>query len=155
MLFSLLGTVLTGVVTSFFSDSKAVDSVASATKDWIKDRGKADRIAKQHKIKIEEAKVQARIEKLKRDTKLYGDADTAAIAQWSKGYKDEVLTYSLVILMVSMFVPSLQPYVKVGVDLLNALPIWIQVIVAGTYISVLGIRFMLISSIKDIFSKSR
>lgn len=152
MFMSLIGTLASSLIGSLFSGG-AKENVTKAAANWVEAKAQQDKFKMESELKLKEAKVTAEIKKLEQDTIMYGDADNASINQWRNGYKDELLVLSVVVLLVSMFIPSLQPYVKEGIALLNELPVWIQAIIGGTYISILGMRFILLAPIKTLFGK--
>ena len=131
-LFGLLGSLLSGI----FSKS-VVSTVVDAAKNWWNIRTERKLLQAQTNNEILKARAQAEIENIKTKQKAYADADTAAINQWQYSYLDEILVISIVILIFSCFIPGLQDYVDRGVHILNNFPFWMQLIIAGTYVSVL------------------
>lgn len=151
-MFSLIGGLITSAIGGIFTKSVG-SSIASAAKGWFSARQERENLKLKSNLRIENARVDAQIKKIELDTKLYANADTESIKQWRYGYKDEVLTYSVVALIIACFVPALQPYTERGVQILNDMPMWIQVIIGGTYISVLGLRFVFLAPLAKIFGK--
>lgn len=107
------------------------------------------------RLRIEEAKIEARIEQIRADSKMYGDADVESIKQWRYSYIDEVFKGTIIFLVVAPFIPELRAYVLEGAQALSNYPLWLQIIIVGTYMSVLGLRFLLHAPLRRIFVKRK
>ena len=121
--------------TSIFTNS-LVTSIGSAIKEYFTRK-------QQHRIAIEEAKVNAEIALIEQKTRMIADADVASIEAQRYSIKDEIVLILILAPYVAAFIPGLQPYIKEGFSIISALPVWYQVSVIGIIISVMGLRFML------------
>lgn len=144
------GPVLTLVKGMFGSNSMGA-TITDAIDKWSEGRERRKNLQLEADLAITKAQTNAKIEQIRQKTKLYADADQESIRQWQYGIKDDVLTYSIVALIFACFIPDLQPYVYRGVQILESLPIWLQVIIVLVYVSVLGLRFAFMAPIREVF----
>lgn len=142
------------IANALFSKT-VVSALTSTVSGWWQNKAVQANLRNESNLRIQEAKTTAAIERIKSDTKLYADNDSKAIDGWKYSYIDEVLILSLVILVICTFVPSLQPFMERGIALLDNYPLWLQVIIGGTYISVLGLRFIFLAPIEAIFRSKK
>lgn len=149
-----MGGIVAMIANALFSKT-VVGALTSTIGGWWENKASQANLRNESNLRIQEAKSSAVIERIKSDTKLYADNDSKAIDSWKYSYIDEVLILSLVILVVCTFVPSMQPYMETGIALLDNYPLWLQVIIGGTYISVLGLRFIFLAPITAIFGKGK
>lgn len=149
-----MGPLLATIANAIFSKT-VVSALTSTISGWWNNRAMRENLKAESDLRIQEAKTSAAIERIKSDTKLYADNDARAIESWKFSYIDDILIMSLVILVICTFIPELQPYMERGIALLDNYPLWLQVIIGGTYISVLGLRFIFLAPIQAIFGRNK
>jgi len=77
----------------------------------------------QAKAKLEVAKVEATVKKVKQD----GEWENRAVSGMANSIKDEVWTFTFVAIIFACFVPSLQPYISEGFRFLREdCPEWLS-----------------------------
>lgn len=140
---------------NFLLSEGIAKAVTNTISNWWEGKQQRALLAQQSKTRIQEARANAEIEKIRADTQLYADNDSRAIEQWRYTLIDEILVISILLLIACTFIPELQPAVQKGIALLNDYPLWLQVIIGGTYISILGLRFIFLAPIAAIFGKAK
>ncbi|MGY5617277.1 hypothetical protein ACXHQ9_09110 [Vibrio cincinnatiensis] len=96
----------------------------------------------ERKSRIEEAKTDATIERIKSGDEQAASLD--AISLQSRGWKDEYLLLITTIPVLLAFVPDLAPYVKQGFDVLkDSVPEYYWYALAMIYIDTFGFRRMM------------
>lgn len=118
-----------------------VDTLVNSVSDWFKRK-------QVHKNELEVARHKARIAQIERDATMYGDADVESVKQWRYGYMDDLFKASILFLVICPFIPELRTYALESAAVLGEYPLWVQIIIVGTYMSVLGLRFLLLSPVK-------
>lgn len=144
-----------GLIGSAFSSilgKSALETILSAGKSWWQNREEMKLIKEKQALELQAAGHQAKLAKIERDSKLYADADVESIRSWKDSWMDEVYKLVVLGLFVAPFTPA-APYILEGANTLAAYPLWVQLIIAGTFISVLGLRFLLLAPLKVLFPK--
>ncbi len=90
------------------------------------------------KYELAEAKVHAEINYQQR--KLEGEINWELESIKNSGWKDEWLTILTSAVIISCFIPALQPYTQEGFVILGTLPLWFQVMISVVYSSAFGVR---------------
>lgn len=141
------------LISALFSSNSVKDTLKSGFDSWWSARNQALQYERESNQRIKEATSNATIKRIELDQRQYADADNNAIDKWDKSIVDDVLVYSLVILIFSCFIPHLQPFTETGIRLLNEMPFWIQAVICGTYASVLGLRFLFLAPLQVLFGR--
>lgn len=101
-------------------------------------------------IEIEKLRLQAQIEKAKTLATVESDYDLEVLRQSQYTWSDEILVFCTVVLAASAFHPEYSDFALKGFKIWEQMPMWYQLVLAGIYIRVLGIRF-LFPNVKTIF----
>jgi len=96
----------------------------------------------EHKNRIQEAKVNAKIALIEQKTKMIADADVESVKAQKNSIKDEFVVLAIFMPYICAFIPGLQEYIQQGFVIIGSLPHWYQVAIIGIVISVMGLRFM-------------
>lgn len=95
-----------------------IGPIASIAGTWLEGKQKKA----EAKAKLEVAKVEATVKKVEQD----GDWESQAMSASDNSWKDEAWTLTFIFIILSSFVPPLQPYMQAGFDFLRTAPDWIQ-----------------------------
>ena len=88
------------------------------------------------KQRITEAKVSAKEKQMAATDNWELEAMRASATSW----KDELWTLLFVGIIIACFVPSMQPYVKIGFESLDETPTWFQVAIGMSVSASFGIK---------------
>jgi hypothetical protein len=88
------------------------------------------------KQRITEAKVSAKEKQMAATDNWELEAMRASASSW----KDELWTLLFVGIIIACFVPSMQPYVKIGFEALDETPAWFQVAIGMSVSASFGIK---------------
>lgn len=149
-----LGTLIAKGLSFIFSKT-VVDGIVDTGKNWWNARQQRKNMELETELRIRNAETDARIKRIESNDKTYADNDKESIRQWKYTWADELLISTIVMLVFASYYPETQPYVENGNKILNEMPIWIQVIVAGAYMRVLGITFMIIAPLQYLFGRAK
>ena len=144
MLLGALATITAGIS----------DSVSSAFTDWSKrktltaeSRAKADLLRIEAELQVIQIEAQARmaqantkLEMAKTGQQIDFEQDMEAIKQMRNSYKDEFLLILFSLPIILSFIPSMQPYVLKGWEMLALAPDWFLWLYGAMIISVWGLR---------------
>lgn len=145
---------LLGILGSIFSSvigKSVVNSVIGAGKSWFQEWREIRHLKEKQTLELKAAKHNATLAKIDRDQRMYADADVAAIEQWQHSYIDELFKGTVLFMFWAPFIPPLSPYALQGALALAAYPLWIQIIMAGTFVSVLGLRYLFLAPLERLF----
>lgn len=160
MLLSALASLTSGVSESVggaingWSERKTIKTASNARIDELK-------IASNLKVAELEAEAQqaralVNVEKAKTGQEISASQDDEAIRQMKNSYKDEFLLILFSIPLILSFIPSMQPYVIKGWEMLKMVPDWYMWLYIGMAVSIYGLRGMARSVIESrIFSKQK
>ncbi len=112
----------------------------------LKERSARKTITNIHNNRIEEAKVLAKIERIKSGD--ISSTELDAISLRKDSWKDEILLIIAVLPLVMVFFPQSVYLVSEGFDSLELVPDWYMYIILGLYIDTFGFRRM----IREFFS---
>ena len=99
---------------------------------WIEKR----KIKAEGKIKIESAKIEAKIARVNNEQAM----DQSAIQGMRYSWKDEFFVVVLSIPFIACFIPPLVPYVREGFDILANTPEWYRWAFLGAIAASFGLR---------------
>lgn len=101
------------------------------------------------KVKIEQAKQELSLAKIKAEQKRYElqseattNWDMEAMRQSQFSWKDEALMVILFLPFLGAFIPILQPYIQKGFAIISTLPLWYQLSLVGIIAASFGLRWL-------------
>lgn len=106
----------------------------------------------EYQFKIEEAKFKAQAARIERGDLIESDYDKIVLEQAKTSLADELMIIWILGLVTTLFIPDLAPYAKEGFKNLEEVPVYIQLVFVGAFISKLGLRFLF--SGRTLFGKS-
>ena len=96
----------------------------------------------EYEFKLEEAKYKAQVARIERGDLVESDYDKIVLEQAKTSLADEIMIIWILGLITTLFIPDLAPYAKEGFSNLEDVPIYIQLVFVGAFISKLGLRFL-------------
>lgn len=147
--------------------SAVSETVSTAITDWSKRKTvSAETKAKAELLKVETelrilqieaqartAEAQTKLEMAKQGQKIDFELDRESVRQMQKSWKDEFLLLLFSLPVILTFIPSMQPYVQKGWEMLNQAPEWFLWLYAAMIISVWGLRGIARSVLESRFMK--
>lgn len=130
------------------------ETVSSAISDWstrktinAENRAKVELLKVETELRIIQieaqaraAEAQAKLEMAKQGQKIDFELDKESVRQMQNSWKDEFLLLLFSLPVILTFIPSMQPYVKQGWEMLSQAPEWFLWLYAAMIISVWGLR---------------
>jgi cell division protein FtsL len=156
------------ILSTLANISSAVSTtVSTAITDWSKRKTvSAETKAKAELLKVETelrvlqieaqartAEAQTKLEMAKQGQKIDFELDRESVRQMQKSWKDEFLLLLFSLPVILTFIPSMQPYVQKGWEMLNQAPEWFLWLYAAMIISVWGLRGIARSVLESRFMK--
>lgn len=125
----------------------ALVSLGSTIVSGISDHFKGKQEIKKTRIEAEKKLIMAEAENAmamaKEGQKQEYDLDRIATENMKKSWKDEAVMIIFYAPLVTVFVPSMAPYVKEGFVVLDTLPDWYMYLIVGITVVTMGMRGML------------
>jgi len=130
------------------------ETVSGAITDWSKrktitaeNKAKAELLELETKLRVlqieaqaKTAVAQAKLEMAKQGQQIDAGHDSEALRQMQNSWKDEFLLMLFSLPIILTFIPSMQPYVQRGWEMLKLAPDWFLWLYAGMVISIWGLR---------------
>jgi hypothetical protein len=105
-----------------------------------KQKIKANKV--EYEFKLEEAKFKAQAARIERGDLVESDYDKIVLEQAKTSFADELMIIWILGLVTTLFIPELAPYAREGFSNLEQVPVYIQLVFVGAFISKLGLRFL-------------
>jgi hypothetical protein len=156
------------ILSTLANISSAVSTtVSTAITDWSKRKTvSAETKAKAELLKVETelrvlqieaqartAEAQTKLEMAKQGQKIDFELDRESVRQMQKSLKDEFLLLLFSLPVILTFIPSMQPHVQKGWEMLDQAPEWFLWLYAAMIISVWGLRGIARSVLESRFMK--
>ena len=113
-----------------------ISGVTSLASSYMDNR----KVKAEHKSKIEQARLNAEINRIEKAAKSDQDYDIEALRQTRYSWKDEYVLVILTLPFIGSFIPNIQDYVLKGWEYINKAPDWYQWSFMGAVSASLGIR---------------
>ena len=97
-----------------------ISGVTSLASSYMDNR----KVKAEHKSKIEQARLNAEINRIEKAAQSDQDYDIEALRQTRYSWKDEYVLVILTLPFIGSFIPSIQDYVLKGWEYINKAPEW-------------------------------
>jgi len=114
-----------------------ISGVTSLASSYMDNR----KIKTEHKAKVEQARVNAEINRIEKAAQSDQDYDLEALRQTRYSWKDEYVLVILTLPFIGSFIPDIQDYVLKGWEYINKAPEWYQWSFMGAVAASMGIRW--------------
>ena len=121
---------------------KPLEAVVNGVSNYVGKRQERKAKKEQRKDELAQAKHQAQVERIKDKHKATTDYDLQVLENSKTTVMDEVLIFWVMALVSMCFFPVTAAWASAGFATLATLPLWFQLIVVGSFISKLGLRFL-------------
>lgn len=116
--------------------------LVSSVGDYFSTKQKIKANKTEYEFKLEEAKFKAKAAMIERGDIIESDYDKIVLEQSKNTLADELMIVWILGLITTLFIPDLAPYAKEGFNNLAEVPVYIQLVFVGAFISKLGLRFL-------------
>ena len=131
-----------------------ISSIIDSVKDYAVKRQEIKAKKAERQDRIEEAKTNAEIKRIDRESEQDFTLDQIAMKNMQNSWKDELILIIWLIPLIMSFIPSYSPYIEAGFSVLkNSTPEWYQYILIGMVIVIYGLRGLLRSFMQIVVSK--
>lgn len=108
---------------------------------WVEAKAKQATAKVEGKIRLDEAKVEAKVIKQQKDADAFNDIDLITVKNQIHTWTDEYFKVVFTLPLILMFIPPLQPYIISGFTAFSEhTPDWYKYIIYGIAVSELGLR---------------
>ena len=108
---------------------------------WVEAKTQQATAKVKAKIRLDEAKTDAKITMHQKDADACNDIDLLTVKNQANTWSDEMFKVVMLAPFVLMFIPSLQPHIAAGFEFFkNSTPEWYKYVIYGIAISELGLR---------------
>lgn len=132
-----------------------ISSIIDGVKDYAVKRQEINAKKAERKDRIEEAKTNAEIKRIDRESEQDFTLDQIAMKNMEKSWKDELILVIWLIPLIMCFIPGYAQYIEAGFNVLKtATPEWYQYILIGMVVVIYGLRGLLKFFLQLILSKT-
>lgn len=114
----------------------------SSIGDYFTTKQKIKATKTEYQFKLEEAKFKAQAARIERGDLAETDYDRMVLENAKYSIADELMIIWVLSIFTTLFIPALAPYAIAGFQNLAGVPVYMQLVFVGAFISKLGIRFL-------------
>lgn len=131
-----------------------ISSIIDGVKEYAIKKQEVNAKKAERKDRIEEAKTNAEINKINRESEQDFSLDQISMKNMEKSWKDELLLIIWLIPLVLCFIPGYATFIEDGFKVLkNSTPDWYQYILIAMVVVIYGLRGLLRAFMQIIISK--
>lgn len=147
MYIPIISSVIDGV-SNYFTKDQEIKKVEKEGKLALA------KVELESKTKIQIAETEAKIQRLAKEAEQDYDLDKESIKDMKDSWKDEYVLLIHSAPLILSFVPSTQPYIEKGFQIIdNTIPSWFVALYVGMVVTIYGLRSLLKFYLKMLDSK--